>query len=595
MSSTTARRARLGAALAAIGGLTLSLLLAPSATARPTDDDSYDPSIIGGTNATIADAPWQVGLIYRPTDNSDYASQFCGGSIISSWEIVTAAHCVVVEGVVDPPADIGVVVGTATLSTTQRTGLAVSSIVVHPSYNEATFDNDVAVLRLAAPIAMTPGLHESIALASSIVSDGTSALITGWGNTSTTGESYPTQLKKATVSTVSDAVCNTAYPAGITVNTMLCATGPGFTTDSCQGDSGGPLAITVAGEPVLAGITSWGEGCAQDPFPGVYAEVSAFEPWITAQMTAGPQVSRISGLNRYATAIEISKAGFADPITSTPVVFVASGTNFPDALSAGPVAAALGGPLLLTSPTSLPAEVSAEINRLNPDKIWVVGGTGAVSAAVYSALSPLAPEIERVFGADRYETSRVVTRLGFGVNDEGGLGGADTVYIATGTDFADALAAGAAAGKSAAPVVLVRGTDASANAATVSLLAELGAINVEVVGGTGVVSNGMFASLDAVTTAARRSGDDRIATAVAVNAVAFTASEFVYLTNAYSFPDALAGGVLATLEPGPMFTVPDSCLPVAVRTAITNLGAEEVRLLGGTGVLSVNVAALRTC
>jgi len=57
MSSTTARRARLGAALAAIGGLTLSLLLAPSATARPTGDDSYDPSIIGGTNATIADAP----------------------------------------------------------------------------------------------------------------------------------------------------------------------------------------------------------------------------------------------------------------------------------------------------------------------------------------------------------------------------------------------------------------------------------------------------------------------------------------------------------------------------------------------------------
>jgi len=109
-----------------------------------------------------------------------------------AWEIVTAAHCVVVEGVVDPPADIGVVVGTATLSTTQRTGLAVSSIVVHPSFNEATFDNDVAVLRLAAPIAMTPGLHESIVLASSVVSDGTSALITGWGNTSTTGGSYPT-------------------------------------------------------------------------------------------------------------------------------------------------------------------------------------------------------------------------------------------------------------------------------------------------------------------------------------------------------------------------------------------------------------------
>jgi secreted trypsin-like serine protease len=581
-------RRRVGAALIAIAGLALSLLAAPTATARPTGDDGYDPSIIGGTNAAISDAPWQVGLVLNGA-SSDYQGQFCGGSILSSWEILTAAHCVDYGGDVLTASDVEVLVGTATLSTTRATAVAVASITVHPDWDWTTYENDVAVLRLAAPIALSPGVQEAIPLASSTVADGTSALITGWGNTSTSGSSYPTQLKKATVSTVSDASCNTAYSGdgGIDSGIMLCATGGGFTIDACQGDSGGPLVVSVGGVPTLAGITSFGIGCAEAPYPGVYTEVSAFRTWILAQQTGGPQVERISGLNRYATGVAISQAAFPDPVTSVPVVFIASGTNFPDALSAGPVAAALGGPLLLTNPLALPAEVTAEINRLNPDKIYVVGGTGAVSAAVYTALSGLAPEIERVSGADRYATSRAVTRLGFAT--------ASTVYVATGAGFADALSAGAAAGTQPAPVVLVPGTAPSADADTLQLIADLGATDIEVVGGTGVISNGMFASLDGVANAVRRAGADRIATAVAVNAAAFASSEFVYLTNAFSFPDALAGGVLATLEAGPMFTVPTTCVPTAVRSAITALGATDVRLLGGTGVLTVNVAALKTC
>jgi len=576
--------------IAAALGVTLSLALAPTATARPSGDDPLDPSIIGGTNATIADAPWQVGLIFTDAPD-DYAGQFCGGSIVSSWEIVTAAHCVETNYDDTPmvAADLRILVGTATLSTTRRTAVPVSAIVIHPGWNPATDQNDIAVVRLQEPIALSPGVQEAITLASSTVANGTSALITGWGNTSKTGTVYPTQLKKATVSTVADATCNTAYTAfgGIDAATMLCAQGPSFTTDTCQGDSGGPLVITVASEPVLAGVTSFGEGCAESPYPGVYTEVSAFQPWISAQLTGTPNVSRISGLNRYTTAIAISQAAFPDPVINTAVVFIASGVNFPDALSAGPVAAALGGPLLLTSPTSLSADVIAEINRLNPNKIYVVGGTGAVSAAVYAALTPLAGEIERVSGPDRYATSRAVTAVGFET--------ADTVYVATGAGFADALAAGAAAGSKPGPVILVRGTAPEADAATLDLITSLEATSIEVVGGTGAISNGMFASLNTVAPAVRRAGADRTATAVAVNAAAFTSSDFVYLTNAFSFPDALAGGVLATIDPGPMFTVRSTCLPSAVRAAITSLGADEVRLLGGTGALSVQVAALRTC
>ncbi|MBA4247055.1 MAG: hypothetical protein C0444_01995 [Microbacterium sp.] len=565
---------------------TLSGSPALAASSAQSDDD-LSPVIIGGTAAAISDAPWQVALVFAGAPN-DYIGQFCGGSIVSSWEIVTAAHCVVDSGITADPSDIRVMTGQSVLSTTARTAVSVDEIIVHPGYVEATFDSDIAVLRLSEPIALTEGVQEAIPLQSTTLGS-TTARISGWGNTSTSGDSYPTQMRIASVSTVADGPCDTAYVSEFfNPATMLCAVGPGFTTDTCQGDSGGPLAVQTAGTWYLAGVTSWGNGCAESPFPGVYTEVSAFAAWIDDQVILGPQVSRYAGETRYTTAIEISQAGFPDPITSTPVVLVASGANFPDALSAGPVAAALGGPLLLTAPSSLPAEVIAEINRLNPDEIIVVGGTGSVSATVYTALSSLAPAIKRVGGIDRYETSRLITLEAFPT--------ATTAFVADGGGFADALAAGAAAGAFGAPVVLVPGFPLVMPIDTMGFLTDLGVDNIYVVGGPGVVSEFVVTSLGFVAPTTRLSGDDRIATAVRVNQEAFpSVSDFVYLTNAFSFPDALAGGVLATLDPGPLYTVPANCVPASVLAEIAGLDAREIRLLGGTGVVSTTVAALRSC
>lgn len=599
MSFLSARRARVAAALTALGGVVLSVAMAPAAVGRTAGDDAYDPSIVGGSPIAISAAPWQAALVFA--GYNDFQGQFCGGSIVSSWEIVTAAHCVDDPDVGPlPPSQLRIVVGTSELSTSTSTGLAVASIEVHSEWDDRQYLYDLAIVRLASPLTLVEGRTEPIAIAETSPAAGDPVVVTGWGSTSRDQDApvWPTKLRTATLQAVADNPCGAALSAygSILKPTALCAASPTFSADTCQGDSGGPLTYLHEGRWVLAGVTSWGVGCAEASFPGVYTEVSYFASWIGERLTGSPQrIARISGDDRYATAIAISRAAFPDPVDGTPVVFIASGVNFPDALSAGPAAAALGGPLLLTSPTTLPSSVRAELSRLKPDKIWVVGGTGAVSARVYSALADLAPEIDRVFGSDRYETSRAVTRLGFTSNDDGGLPGAATVYIATGAGFADALAAGAAAGSAPAPVVLVPGTAARVDSATSALLAELGATSIQVVGGTGAVSASMFRSLDERAAAERLAGADRIATAVAVNASAFSSSEFVYLTNAYSFPDALAGGVLATLEPGPMFTVPATCVPRAVLAAIANLGADEVRLLGGTGVLSVRVAQLRRC
>ena len=303
-----------------------------------------------------------------------------------------------------------------------------------------------------------------------------------------------------------------------------------------------------------------------------------------------PLSVRVAGADRYTTSVAISQQAFPPGFSSgVPVLFVASGANFPDALSAGPVISKLGGPVLLTAPAALPMSVRDEIVRLNPAKIVVIGGEGAVSATVFSQLQALAPDVERLGGASRYETSRLVTSYGFGEL------GASVAYVAGGEGFADALAAGAAAGSKDAPIILVPGRAQTVDSATLNLLQELGVTQIFVVGGEGAVSAGVESSLETVAPVTRLAGADRLATAQAVNREAFDDAQRVYLAYAFNFPDALGGGVLATVKPGPLFTVPGSCVPSAVLSEIDRIGATKVVLLGGSGVLSSGVEALSPC
>jgi subtilisin family serine protease len=300
---------------------------------------------------------------------------------------------------------------------------------------------------------------------------------------------------------------------------------------------------------------------------------------------------RVAGGDRYSTSVSISQAAFptANIGSGVPVLFVASGENFPDALSAGPVVSQLGGPVLLTVAATLPASVREEIVRLRPATIAVIGGAGAVSATVFQQLQSLAPSVVRLGGASRYETSRLVTEYGFSRS------GARVAYIAAGEGFADALAAGAAAGSKNAPIILVPGQAGSVDAATLTLLRNLQVTQIFVVGGEGAVSAGVANSLRGVAPVVRLSGGDRLATAQAVNREAFGDAQRAYLAYAFNFPDALGGGVLATVRPGPLFTVPGDCVPEAVLSEIRRVGASEVVLLGGAGVLNARVAALTPC
>lgn len=296
-------------------------------------------------------------------------------------------------------------------------------------------------------------------------------------------------------------------------------------------------------------------------------------------------VDRLYGADRYATSVAIAQQAYPE---GAPIVFLATGSGFADALSAAPAAAAHGGPLLLTDPRTLPASVTAELKRLAPELVVVVGGTGAVAGSIVTAVRGLGLTVERVSGDDRYATSRAIVERFFAE--------APTAWLATGANFPDALAASAAAGSIGAPVVLVNGVEKSLPSATVTLLDALGVTTTLIAGGTGVVSTSVEEGLRTRGDVLRLAGDDRYATAVAINAHAFPAAERAFLATGINFPDALAGAAYAGRIGAPLYTSLPTCLPAAVRDdVVSRLGATRVTLLGGSAVLGSGVSSLSAC
>jgi putative cell wall-binding protein len=296
---------------------------------------------------------------------------------------------------------------------------------------------------------------------------------------------------------------------------------------------------------------------------------------------------RLSGTDRYATAVRISQSGFR---TGSDVVVVASGDDFPDALSAAGLAGAYDAPLLLVRRTALPDAVRQEIDRLGPSRVFVVGGAGAVSGAVVSAVAarPSVRVVTRVSGADRYATSaevarHVVSRLG---PDFDG-----TVYVARGDAFPDALAVSPLAWSGRRPVLLTR-PDALPGSVH-AVLGELSPSEAVVVGGQGAISGAVFGEVDALAETTRRVwGADRYATAAAVARdgvdTGTARSSFVALATGENFPDALAGGPLAGAEGGVLLLSKPTALPASAQAFLAGEKArvEACRLLGGTGALS---------
>jgi putative cell wall-binding protein len=308
-------------------------------------------------------------------------------------------------------------------------------------------------------------------------------------------------------------------------------------------------------------------------------------------------VGRFGGEDRFDTSVQISRTWIFEP---TRAVFVANGLNFPDALSAGPAAARLNAPILLTAQDFLPAQVADRLLELDSvesegaeplDVIYVVGGEPSVSAAVEAQLEAIAPVV-RFEGTDRFDTSRQVAEYFWSESEN------RTAYLAAGSNFPDALAAAPAAANESAPVILVNGGAPALDAPTAKLLGDLGIRKTVIAGGLPSVSAGIaddVRELPTIQESYRRSGVDRLQTAILTNRASFPFADTVLLATAYGFPDALAGAALAGSVHVPIYLVMPNCIPEGVADEILRLKALDIVLLGGEPTLSSDVKDLYLC
>lgn len=256
----------------------------------PGEGVIIEPDIVGGAPADPGEWPWQVALVGGTTTDL-YNGQFCGGSLVAPQWVVTAAHCVYD----DPASAVDVVAGIYDLEppTSGRQRRDVIKIIVHPNYNSNTHNNDIALLKMKTPItvggtgASKTGIVPLVPASSGDLA-GVNSWVTGWGATEAQ-PNYPTELREVQIPIISNTLCNDVnhYNGDIT-SSMMCA---GFELggkDSCQGDSGGPLVVDTGSGWQLAGIVSWGQGCADPGFYGVYTRVSVFTSWVNSYIQSAP-------------------------------------------------------------------------------------------------------------------------------------------------------------------------------------------------------------------------------------------------------------------------------------------------------------------
>lgn len=215
----------------------------------------------------------------------------------------------------------------------------------------------------------------------------------------------------------------------------------------------------------------------------VFGGAGAVSDTVLAQLdelTDG-SATRLAGDKRYGTAAAISAATFSPPV---PVVYIANGEGFADALAGGAAGSLNDGPVLLVTEDAIPAETDAELRRLLPRSIVILGGTAAVSAAVESSLRTYTVPVlvSRAAGDDRYATSVALSEATF-------PDGAERVYLSTGRNYPDALAGGPVAASGPGPLLLVPGTCVPGS--VMAEIARLGASSIVLLGGSGAVSSAL--------------------------------------------------------------------------------------------------------
>uniref|UniRef100_A0A671LVB8 Peptidase S1 domain-containing protein n=1 Tax=Sinocyclocheilus anshuiensis TaxID=1608454 RepID=A0A671LVB8_9TELE len=232
--------------------------------------------IMGGSPAPLGSWPWLVNLRLD-------GALMCGGVLVDSSWVLTAAHCFASRGESYWTAVVGEFDLTKTDPDEQI--MKVNRIITHPKFNPKTFNNDIALVELSSPIILSERVTPVCLPSDLDPPAGTPCLVAGWGSLYEDGPSADVVME-AKVPLLSHTTCRSALGKELLTNTMFCAGYLSGGIDSCQGDSGGPLIFQdrLSGRFQLFGVTSWGDGCGERGKPGVYTRVTAFSDWVMTEI-----------------------------------------------------------------------------------------------------------------------------------------------------------------------------------------------------------------------------------------------------------------------------------------------------------------------
>ena len=347
----------------------------------------------------------------------------------------------------------------------------------------------------------------------------------------------------------------------------------GTATTDATGQATFSYTGTTAGNDTIS-------GCAR---PEVGEACSATDS-VTFTWTDGDAkvVERIHGPDRYGTAAAISSTW----APGVDLVYIASGLNYPDAMPAGALGGMNDAPVLLTRTSSLPADTMAELSRLAPARIVMMGGPDTISESLVDDLQGYAQadtpdEVSRISGPDRYATAAQAA-LTY-------PSGVQVAYIAKGSDFPDALAAASRGGALDSPVLLTR-TD-GLPAATIAALEHLNADQIIVLGGATSVADTVLTELADYTTGTvtRVAGDNRYGTAAALSGDYAPGVNAVFVATGEVYADSMSGAPISVAIGGPIVLTQPGTLPAETITELERLDPQRIIILGGTSSVSAQI------